>query len=270
VGATDIDVHGTLLLVDLATRTVAAELPPPAGPMGVGITPDGNTAFTADHGDTEGKTLSVIDLGTRTIVESIPIAGSPEETAIREDGKLGVVNTDGDESVRFFDPRDPSHTMSAPLLVGGDPGGSAFVASEKKVVIAQSLTNGTGKAGYSVIDISDENAPKVVESVSLPGVPYGTDAIPGTTHVLVTAGVTVCTLSEIDVSTAPSALVRTIALPCGKASLPLSTAVDREGAHAFVGVPGDNSLMVVDLVSGRATRIPWLEKAGPMHVALTR
>ena len=52
VGATSIDVHGTLLLVDLATRTVIAELPPPAGPMGVVITPDGKTAFSADHGDT--------------------------------------------------------------------------------------------------------------------------------------------------------------------------------------------------------------------------
>jgi DNA-binding beta-propeller fold protein YncE len=80
----------------------------------------------------------------------------------------------------------------------------------------------------------------------------------------------VCTLSEVDVSTAPSTLVRTIALPCGNASLPLSTAVDREGGHAFVGVPGDNSLMVVDLTSGNTTRIPWLEQAGPMHVAITR
>ena len=120
----------------------------------------------------------------------------------------------------------------------------------------------------SSIDDADESAPKVIESAPLPGVPYGCDVIAGTAHVLVTSGVSVCTLSEIDVSVVPSKIVRSIQLPCTKPSLPLSTGIDREGKHAFVGAPGDNSLMVVDLTSGDVVRIPWLEKAGPTHVAI--
>jgi hypothetical protein len=120
-----------------------------------------------------------------------------------------------------------------------------------------------------VIDVSDPAHAHVVESVPITtGIPYGADAIPGTTHVLVTVGLTACELDEVDVGVTPSSITRTIKLPCAKASLPMSTAIDREGKHAFVGVMGDDSLQVIDLATGTARAIPWLSQAGPTHVAI--
>jgi DNA-binding beta-propeller fold protein YncE len=269
IGAPNVDPGGTLLLVDLETRAVVKELAAPAGPMGVVITPDGTRAFSVDHGATEGHTLSVVDLKAQKLLESVDIGGGPEEAALTPDGTLGVVNTDSNESIRFFDPKDPSGTLSAPLLIGADPGGSTFVPLAKKLVIGKSLKTNTGEPGCSVVDVSDPSKPKVVEDVALAGVPYGADVIPGTTHVLLPLGVSVCELDELDVGTSPSTIVRKITLPCAKPGLPLSTAIDPTGEHAFVGVPGDNSLMVVDLKSGDARRIPWLDQTGPMHVALS-
>ena len=269
INANDIPNGSALLLVDLATDEIT-ELEVPASPMGVVITPDGKQAFTANHG---GSTMTVVDLVARKSVEDVEIGGSPEELAVRPDGEWAVVNTDANESIRFFKPSDPSGTLTAPLLIGGDPDATAFVPSEGKLVIAQSLPTATGQPGYSIVDVSDPTNASVLEKVLLPpdpGAPYGSDVIPGTTHVLVTIGIAGCELRETDVSVAPSNLVRKIKLPCVGTSLPLQSAIDAEGKHAFVGAPGDNSLMVVDLDTGDVERIPWLDKAGPMHVAIAK
>jgi DNA-binding beta-propeller fold protein YncE len=265
IGATTIPAGGTLLLVDLQRRAVVAELPPPTPPMGVAITPDGKRAFSADH--TGGTTLTVVDLTTRKIVTSLEVGGSPEETTVSPDGKIAVVNTDKNGAIRLFDPSDPAGTLSAPLVVGDDPDRAAFVPREKKLLIAKSGPN----PGYSVIDVSSPSAPTILESQPLTtGVPYGADTIPGTTRVLVSIGISACELHEVDLGVSPSKDIRTISLPCAKLSLPLSTAIDREGTHAFVGMPGDNSLMVVDLGAGTARRIPWLTQTGPTCVAISR
>ncbi|HVU03906.1 MAG TPA: YncE family protein [Polyangiaceae bacterium] len=264
IGATNVDPGGTFLLVDLATGTVTKEIKPPAGPMGLAVSPDGKRAFTADHGNNEGKTLSVFDLVSQTLEASIEVGLGAEEVSLSPDGTMGVINTDSDGAIHFFDPKASPVVLSAPLVIGNDPDLAAFVPAEKKLVIAQSLP----KASYSVVDLTDPNAPSILENPALPGIPYGTNLIPGTSHVLVTSGITECSLREIDVSVAPSAVTRTITMPCAKASLPLSTAIDADGKHAFVGAPGENALMVVDLEAGTTKAIPWLSKAGPTRVAI--
>lgn len=272
VGATSVATTGTALIVDLEAGAVVKELPPPSPPLGVVITPDGKRAFTVDHGSTEGKTLTVIDLVERKIVESIEVGGTPEEISLTPDGALGVVNTDGDGSIRFFDPKDPAGTLTAPLAIGGDPGGAAFVPSAHKLVIGKSLPMDGEEAGFSVVDLTDPGAPTVLEAQKLPGVPYGAEPIPGTSRVLATSGVSGCALHEIDVAATPAVVARVITLPCevGKSGLPMSTAIDDEGKYAFVGIVGDNSLMVVDLVAGTARRVPWLGKSGPTDATITR
>lgn len=279
---TNLATTGTALLVDLDAGSVLAEVSPPSPPMGLAISPDGKRAFTADH---SGSTLSVIDLQQRTIATSVQVGGSPEETSLSPDGTLGVVNTDSDGSIRFFDPADPAATLSAPLFIGADPGGAAFIPESHRLVIGKSLPSGSEVAGFSVVDTTTPAAATVVEAQPLPGIPYGADRIPGTSHVLVTSGVTAestgCALYEIDAGVTPATRVRTIPLPCEKSGLPMSTAIDPEGQHAFVGILGDNSLMVVDLATGTARRIPsatglppdaavpqWLGAGGPTDVAI--
>lgn len=268
---TDLATTGTALLVDLDKRSVLADVPPPAPPMGVAIAPDGNHAITADH---SGSTISIVDLQQRTIATSVQVGGSPEETSLTPDGKLGVVNTDSDYSIRFFDPADPAGTLSSPLYIGADPGGAAFIPEAHRLVIGKSIAPPSSNevAGFAVVDTTDPAAATVVDAQSLPGVPYGAVRIPGTSHVFVTSGVaaesTGCALYEIDATKTPATQVRTIKLPCEKTGLPMSAAIDPEGQHAFVGIVGDNSLMVVDLATGTPRRIPWLVAAGPTDVAI--
>lgn len=272
-GVTNIATTGTALIVDLETKDVV-EVPPPSPCMGLAVTPNGAFAFTANF---NGTTMSVIDLATDTVKESIELGRGPEEISLAPDGTVGAINIDSLESVVFFDPSSPATTLSPPLLVGADPGGSCFVPSVNRLVIGQSLVLAPTQAvpGFSVIDVTDPQAPILLENQSLGGgIPYGADWIPGTTHVLLTAGVgagpTGCALHEFDVSTMPATRVRTIELPCtpGTVGFPMSTAVEPEGKFAFTGVMSDNSLMVVDLDTGTVTRIPWLSDIGPTDVTL--
>lgn len=269
VGVTGLTREGTALLVDLETGEVVKDLETPAAPMGAAVTPDGALGFTSDH---KGSTLSAHDLVAKKRLSSIEVGGSPEEVSVSPDGKAGVVNTDSDESLCFFETADPAGTITPPLHVGGDPGRSTFVPLAKKVVTGKSLNlRGTDQPGYAVLDVSDLAAPRVLEHVLMDdGVPYAADLIPGTTRVLLTLGVSQCALREVDVGGDAAAEVRTIVLPCEKPGLPLSTAVDAEGKYAFVGILGDNALFVVDLGTGESRRIPWLGAAGPTDVALTR
>lgn len=260
-GLEPLETTGTALVIDLDTFSIV-ETKPPAVPMGVAVTPDGKRAITADH---RGDTISVIDLEQRRLIESVTVGGSPEEVSINEDGTWGCVTTDSNGSIRFFDPRNPSTTLTAPLSIQNDPGLSAWVPGANRLVVAKSLPLQGGPVGFSVVDVSNPTAASVLEAQPLPGVPYGADPIPGTTHVLVTSG---CELYEVDAAPSPAAIVRTIQLPCTAPSLPMSTAIDREGTHAFVGLLGDNSLMVVDLASGTARRLPWLGQTGPTDVAI--
>jgi len=261
----DIDPGGGILLVDLANGDQVTALHPPDSPMGLAVSPDGKRAFTADHGAGSGQTLSVVDLVSKTIEASVVAAAGAEETSLSPDGTMGVINTDGDGNIRFFDPKAATITLSAPLQIGNDADLAAFVPNEKKLVIAQSLP----KTGYTVVDLSDPANPTVLDGTpTVSGVAYGANLIPGTSHVLVTTGVGVYTLVEVDVSVAPSVVTRTIQLPVTKGSLPLSTAIDPEGKHAFVGVPGENVLVVVDLSTGDTKSIPWLANTGPTRVAI--
>jgi YVTN family beta-propeller protein len=269
IGATEVASEGTALVVDLAARAVVAELPPPASPMGVAVSPDGKRAFTADY---QGSTLSVIDLSTLTLATSVEVGGRPEEASIAPDGRLGVVNTDSDESIRFFDPEDPAGSLSGPLRIGGDPGGAAFVPGEQKLVIGKSLPLTEGDVqGFAVVDVARPGTPSVLEHAPITdGIPYGAELVPGTSRVLLTLGMTQCSLREVDVATDPATIVRTLDFGCAKASLPMSAVVDREGKHAFVGMPGENALGVASLETGETRLVPWLASVGPTDVALTR
>jgi DNA-binding beta-propeller fold protein YncE len=268
LGQIDVPAGGSLLLVDLPSRSVRAKIATAQVPMGIAITPDGSRAFTANFGQEgePGHTISVIDLAKGTIVDEVTVAGQPEQIALRGDGSLGIVAIDGEATVRTFDPADLAHTLSSAVSPAGDPSGVALVDETHLGVVADSL----GPLGYSVIDVSNPLSPQIVDTVSKDfGVPYAATRIPGTKHVLL-GGATgaPASLLRVDLGATPAVEVDTIPLSNARGGFALGAAVDREGRHAFVAVPGDNSLQVVDLEAKAARSLKWLPATGPTYAAV--
>lgn len=268
LGHIDVPAGGSLLIVDLPSRAVRATVPTTHVPMGIAITPDGARAFTANFGQESesGHTISVVDIAQGTVIEEVTVTGQPEQIALRGDGSLGIVAIDDDATVRTFDPADITGTLSSPVSPAGDPSGVALVDGISVGVVADSLN----PLGYSTIDVSDPLAPKIVDTVSKDfGVPYAAARIPGTTHVLL-GGATgaPANLLRVDVAASPPVEIETIPLANGRGGFALGVAIDHEAAHAFVAVPGDNSLQVVDLQAKTARSLKWLSTTGPTYAAV--
>ncbi len=269
IGAANVAQEGTLLIVDLATRAVTAELSPAHVPMGIALSPDGSTAYTANYGteDAPGDTMTVVDLATATIVTDIVVGGRPEQVALDDAGTLGIVNLAADGTIRVFETADPAATLSAPLPVADDPSDVTFVPGTSRAVVASSLNPST----YQILDVSDPANPILLEDAPAPGgVPYAVTPIPGTTEVVcVASNFTTVTVVRSDVATDPSTLLWSHEIAT-MPTFPLSAAVDGIGGVALVDAPGHNALLVVALDGTSSYAIDWSPTAavGPTYVAL--
>jgi len=265
IGVTDVELDGTLLVVDLDTREVVAELATPHVPMGFAFTPDGTRALSANFGHTEarGSTVSFIDLATLSIVDELEVGGGPEQIAIDAAGELAIVNVDDLDAVRVFALADPAGTLSEPLVVSGDPSGVAFVPGTTLAVVANSLEPN----GWAVVDVADPSAPVIVdEASSVPGFPYGVTAVPGSTHVLITlASDPETTFVRLDAATSPATIVWMQSAQLR--SFPLGIAVDVASGLALSGTIGGSALAVVPLDGSAIEAIAWPEP-GPSYVAI--
>jgi DNA-binding beta-propeller fold protein YncE len=74
------------------------------------------------------------------------------------------------------------------------------------------------------------------------------------------------TLVTIDVANDVLAASEPLQLPGG--TFPLTAAVDPGESYAFVAHIEDNSLSIVDLDTGDARSISWLDEPGPAYVAV--
>jgi YVTN family beta-propeller protein len=78
---------GGLLVIDLASEKVIAEVPLAAGGFDVAITPDGKHAYV-----TGGRVVSVVDTSTNTVEVTVPMdVGFPTWIAITPNGKQAYV-----------------------------------------------------------------------------------------------------------------------------------------------------------------------------------
>jgi hypothetical protein len=109
-----------------------------------------------------------------------------------------------------------------------------------------------------------------LESVTVAGnTPYGATAIPGSSHVLLTQSFGFPTaLVRVDVAPEPSATVATHELGNEAPDFALGVAVNPEGTHAFVALPADRSLSVVELDGGSVRALRWLDAPGPTYAAI--
>jgi DNA-binding beta-propeller fold protein YncE len=267
IGVTDLDEEGVLLLVDLATQTVTAEIETGHVPMGIAITPDGTLAYTANYGTGKevGDTMSIVDLAAGTLVEDVVVGARPEQVAFDETGTWGMINLASDGTVRTFETADPAGTLSVPLPISDDPSDVAFVPGTSRAVVASSI----GPSTYVVVDVTDPAMPTVLETAPEPGgATYPITHIPGTTEVLVGAtDFGALKLLRVDVATDPSTVTWLQQLP-DTATFPLSAAVDLDGGVALVDAPGVNQLVVFALDGSGATAIDWQDEIGPTYVAI--
>ena len=259
VGMPAVPEGDALLVVDLDTRAVVAEIETTHAPMGIAIAPDGTRAYVAEYGTnaSPGTEIAVVDLATRRLVEEISIGPRPEQVVLSDDGALGAATVD--DGTRVFETRDVAGTLAPTLDTGRDPSGVVFVPGTDRLVITNSMA-----ASFSIVDVSDPSAPSIVASPSIRGVPYPATWIPGTTDVLVGASIRE-SLYRLDVTT-PDATPSRIELSHG--AFVLEAEVVPTGTHALVAHPIQRRLVAVDLATGAEHALSWLDAAGPTYVAI--
>lgn len=259
VGMPSVPEGAALLLVDLDTRAVVAEIETAHAPMGIAISPDGTRAYVAEYGTnaSPGTEIAIVDLTTRSLIEEVSIGPRPEQVVLSADGALGAATVD--DGTRVFATRDVAGTLAPTLDTGRDPSGVVFVPGTERLVITNSMA-----ASFSIVDVSDPGAPTIVASPSIRGVPYPATWIPGTTEVLVGASIRE-SLYRLDVTT-PDATPSRIELSHG--AFVLEAEVVPAGTHALVAHPIQHALVAVDLATGAEHALSWLDAAGPTYVAI--
>jgi DNA-binding beta-propeller fold protein YncE len=262
VGNPNPALDGALLIVDLVDRAVLAEIPIANAPMGIAISPDGQRAYVAEMGfsGAVGHQIAIVDLTTRTLVSEVSCGDAPEEIALSADGTIGALSVDGSSQVQVFQTSDVAGTLTAPFTCGNDSSGLAFVPGTSRFVITNSISS-----TYSIVDVANPAMPSIVASPRTGAIgPYGATWIPGTTDVLLVAGV-------------PAALVRVSATdpmampertPLDGGAFPLGVALTGDGRYALVAHPQRHLLSVVDRMTGTSHTLAMGTMPGPTYVAI--
>ena len=267
VGDPEIPPGGTLLIVDLETGG-ADEIETEDVPMGIAISPDGNTAYTANYGvsGARGDTVSIIDIPGRRLLDEVNVGSGPEQIALSADGTLGIVNVVSGGGVRVFQTADVAGTLSEVVETGNDPSDVAFLAGNDYAVVVN-----TQSFNLTLLDTSDPSAPRALESTQIGvGLPYGVTYVAAREEILATSAspspnfpthlVTFTRDGESLSAGAP--------LELAGRNFPLTAAADSNGDFAFVAHIVDHALSIVELDTGEVRSIDWLSEPGPSYVAV--
>ena len=227
--------------------------------------PDNRTAYTANFGHTDapGSTLSVVDLETQTLVADIEVGSKPEQVTLSGDGGLGIFNLAGDGTVRLFQTADPAGTLSAPVMVSGDPSDVDFIDATTAVV-----ANSADPLNFAVLDVSDPMNPQVrVQAETISGFPYAATRIPDSSDFLLGSVAGEASIHRFDVSTDPPTL--RWRYDADGLSFPLGIVVDPVSGVALLPAPGLNRVLVLGLGDGTLLGdAPWQEVSGPTYAAI--
>jgi len=267
VGNPDIPAGGTLLIVDLESGEVD-EVQTEDVPLGIAISPDGATAYTANFGTAEarGDSLSIIDIASRQIIQEVSVGVRPEQVALSADGTLGIVNITGGRGVRVFQTADVAGTLSEVVETGSDPSDVSFLDGNDWAVAANSFT-----FDLTLLDTSDPANPTALNSTLLgTGVPYGVTYLPARGEILAPAAATGADLPThlLSFTRVNDGLNPSTALELPGRNFPLTAAADSEGDFAFVAHIVDHELSIIDLDTGETRSIGWLTEPGPSYVAV--
>ncbi|MGB1699027.1 MAG: hypothetical protein ACPHRO_03665 [Nannocystaceae bacterium] len=262
IGAGEVPGGGVVLVVDLLTDEVLAELATPEPPMGVVVTSNGATAYTANYGDdaAPGSTVTEIDLTSLEVVGSVSVGSRPEQLALM-DGLLAV-NAASDGTAIMLD-----RTASPPVVLGAtitsdDPSYPLWMESYPDQVL---MTDSQGPGGVSLVDISTPATPSLSLQADLEGIPYAIDHIEGTDEVVVLAS----RFSSVDLHrlTVGDLQFTSASVPVNVsvAGFPLGVVVS--SGKAIFAVPGDGVVVVEDLATETFVTHAWPSEPGPTFVA---
>ncbi len=267
VGGPEIPEGGTLLIVDLESG-VADEVQTQDVPLGIAISPDGMTAYTANYGTrvARGSSLSVIDIPGRRVIEEVDVGRDPEQVALSPDGSLGIINIVSGGGIRIFQTSDVAGTMSDVLETGSDPSDVSFLDGNDLAAVANTL-------GFSVtlIDTSDPSSPSVLSSVPVAGgAPYGLTYVPSRDELLAPTNPARPGMltNLITIARAGDTLTPSAPLQLSGENFPLTAAADSAGDFAFVAHIVDQKLSIIELETGASRAVTWLAGPGPSYVAV--
>ncbi len=155
-------------VIDTASNSVLAQIPVPAGPHGMVITPDGRWVYVSSDGDSK---VSIIDTRTDTVAAAIEVGTSPHGLAITPDGRLVLAAVFGTNSVAFID--TASRTVVGRLPVGNPhnialspDGRTAYTAAQMKGALGLAILDIAGRSQTGFVPL--DKTPRAL-SVSLDG-----------------------------------------------------------------------------------------------------
>lgn len=260
-GAGTVPEGGALLIIEVESGTILAELETASYPMGLAFSEDGGEVWTANYGGNgqSGTSVSRIDLTSLTIVEELEVGPGPEQLDIS--GSLALVNTAGDGAVRMFELADPLATLSPPLVTSSDSSWVLQLPVADRAVVINSL----GPPGYSLLDTQDPLAPTVLDTIEVVGIPYaGTFGFEANQILLTAITGTSVAVELFDTSTGEQ--LEQLEIPA--LGFPLGIAADPIDRVVFVPVAGANVLAVVDFIAQEVRMLDWQDVSGPTYVAL--
>jgi YVTN family beta-propeller protein len=267
VGVPELPPGGTLLIVDLDSGS-ADEIETEDVPMGIAISPDGTTAYTANYGvsGARGDTVSIIDIPGRRLLDEVNVGSGPEQIALSADGTLGIVNLASEGGVRVFQTSDVAGTLSELVQTGNDPSDLTFLAGNDYAVVAN-----TQSFNLTLIDTSDPSAPRALESSQIGvGLAYGVSYVAARDEILATSASTSPNFPTnlVRFTRDGESLSGSAPLELAGRNFPLTAAADSKGDFAFVAHIVDHALSIVELESGEVRAIEWLSEPGPSYVAV--
>jgi YVTN family beta-propeller protein len=267
VNATDIPAGpGTVLFLDVETGQVEGQLATGDSPMGITFTPDGSRAYVAHF--TSGD-LAVVDVAKKTVLERIKLGVYPEEIVFDDSSTVGVIGYSSQGSVAVFPVGDPKAFVDVPLQ--GDSAGLAFFPGTKVVFVVQAPNPISPMAGFTVIDVSNPAAPRVLQDERLAESPIAYPAVQAKARNSVLVPATVdgrLVLREYKLEGERASLSST--LDIAEASLLAGLGVSFDEDHTvLIAWPATRALVAVDLAAKTSRVIPWLEGvAGPADVVI--
>lgn len=265
---------GKLLFIDLDSMQVVDEVDTGHGPMGIGITPDGTRAFVPHFGSNH---VAVVDVVGRQLLEQVEVGPFSEEIALDDTGSVGVFSYSAAGNFRSFGTDDMEGTLSPEVQLTGDAAGVAFFPGTKTAFLVQAPNvlasePSAGYAGYNIVDVSDPQAPTILEEVRFDTefvIQYPAVAVRGRGTVIVPVVMNgTLSLREYALRGETVAVERSIEVAPSTALFGAFVVAVAKQRYAICALPGERALSVTDLDTEHSFTVSWLPDAGPAGVAI--
>jgi YVTN family beta-propeller protein len=253
---------GDVTVIDGTTDAVVTTFPVGKRPRGIHATPDGKRLFVTLSGsprmapgvdenrvpaDKTADGLGVIDVAARKLIDRWHVGSDPEQFAISRDGKFAFIANEDDASASIIDvdsgqARGRIKVSEEPEGVGVNPSnGEVYVTCEEKGEV------------FAI----DPDQQRVIAKIDTRGRPRSVAFLPDGSRAYV-ACETGGYIAVIEASA--HKLLSKIQLP--KGSLPMGTAISRDGKELYVSTGHGNAVAIIDTQKVNAQGSPLLSTRG--------